>query len=86
IILKEYGQSLDELVIVAEVPPIRIKKDTLEFNASSFKVRPDANLEELLKQLPGVQIDENKKITVNGKAVNEILVNGKPFFNEDGQI
>lgn len=86
IILKEYGQNLDELVIVAEAPPIRIKKDTLEFNASSFKVRPDANLEELLKQLPGVQIDENKKITVNGKAVNEILVNGKPFFNEDGQI
>lgn len=86
IILQEYGQNLDEVVIVAEAPPIRIKKDTLEFNASSFKVRPDANLEELLKQLPGVQIDENKKITVNGKVVNEILVNGKPFFSEDGQI
>ncbi|MDR0230172.1 MAG: TonB-dependent receptor family protein [Flavobacteriaceae bacterium] len=84
--LKEYGQLLDELVVQAEVPPIRIKKDTLEFNAASFKVRPDANLEELLKQLPGVQIDENKAITINGKPVNEILVNGKPFFSEDGKI
>lgn len=84
--LQEFGQLLDELIVEAEAPPIRIKKDTLEFNAASFKVRPDANLEELLKQLPGVQIDENKAITINGKPVKEILVNGKPFFSEDGQI
>lgn len=86
IVLKDLSTNLDELVIRAEVPPIRIKKDTLEFNASSFKVRPDANLEELLKQLPGIQIDDDKKITANGKEVKEILVNGKPFFSEDGKI
>ncbi len=86
LILQDLSTNLDELVITAEVPPIRIKKDTLEFNASSFKVRPDANLEELLKQLPGIQIDEEKKISINGKQVSEILVNGKPFFGEDGQI
>ncbi|MBB1138670.1 outer membrane beta-barrel protein [Myroides sp. WP-1] len=84
--LQELITSLDELVITADIPPIRVKRDTLEFNASSFTVRPDANLEQLLKQLPGLQIDENKKITVNGKQVNEILVNGKPFFGEDGKI
>jgi len=78
--------SLDELVIKSDAPPIRIKKDTLEFNAASFTVRPDANLEELLKQLPGLHIDENKAITVNGKTVGEILVNGKPFFGDDGKI
>ena len=86
ITLKESVNSLDEVVIKSEAPPIRIKKDTLEFNASSFKVRPDANVETLLKQLPGVEIDADGKITVNGKEVNQILVNGKPFFDKDGKI
>ena len=84
--LAELPTQLNEVVIQAEAPPIRIKKDTLEFNASSFKVRPDANVESLLKQLPGVVIDSNGKITVNGKEVNQILVNGKPFFDKDGKI
>jgi hypothetical protein len=86
IILKESVNKLDEVVIKNEAPPIRIKKDTLEFNASSFKLRPDANVETLLKQLPGVEIDAEGKITVNGKEVNQILVNGKPFFDKDGKI
>lgn len=84
--LADQSTELSEVVIQGEVPPIRIKKDTLEFNASSFKVRPDANVESLLKQLPGVDIDSEGKITVNGKEVNQILVNGKPFFDADGQI
>ncbi len=86
ILLKENVSSLNEIVVKGETPPIVIKTDTLEFNASSFKVRPDANVEALLKQLPGVEIDENGKITVNGKEVNNILVNGKPFFGKDGKI
>ncbi|RVT77729.1 TonB-dependent receptor [Flavobacterium sufflavum] len=84
--LIENENVLSEVVIKAEAPPIRIKKDTLEFNASSFKVRPDANVETLLKQLPGVVVDGEGKITVNGKEVNKILVNGKPFFDKDGKI
>jgi hypothetical protein len=67
---------LNEVVITSEAPPIRVKKDTLEFNASSFKVRPDANLEILLKELPGFEVDSNGKITINGKEVNQFLVNG----------
>jgi len=84
--LAENVSTLNEVVIQSEAPPITIKSDTLEFNASSFKVRPDANVEALLKQLPGVEIDEEGKITVNGKEVNNILVNGKPFFGKDGKI
>src|SRR5690625_3589048 len=72
--------SLEGVLIVGS-PPIRIKTDTLEFNAGSFKVRPDANVEALLKELPGVEIDDEGKISVNGKEVNQILVNGKPFFD-----
>ena len=85
IVLKEDTDLLSEIVIVSDAP-IRVKNDTLEFNASSFKVRPDANVEALLKELPGVEIDADKKITVNGKEVSQILVNGKPFFNRDGSI
>ncbi|MEO0037023.1 MAG: hypothetical protein RIQ59_234 [Bacteroidota bacterium] len=84
--LKNAIKSLNEVVFKGQAPPIRIKKDTLEFNVSSFKVRPDANVETLLKQLPGVEIDTDGKITVNGKEVNQILVNGKPFFDKDGKV
>ncbi|WP_313804266.1 outer membrane beta-barrel protein [Flavobacterium sp.] len=86
ITLLEEAKMLGEIIVKAEAPPIRIKKDTLEFNAASFKVRPDSNMETLLKQLPGVEIDNEGKITVNGKEVNQILVNGKPFFDKDGKI
>ena len=85
ITLTELSDMLAELVIVTDVP-IRVKQDTLEFNASSFKVRPDANVEALLKELPGVEIDADKKITVNGQPVSQILVNGKPFFDKDGSV
>jgi len=84
--MKDRTNELDAIVVESEIPPIRIKKDTLEFNASSFKVRPDANVEALLKQLPGVEIDSDGKIKVNGQEVNQVLVNGKPFFDKDGKI
>ncbi|RAR47585.1 TonB-dependent receptor [Flavobacterium lacus] len=84
--LKEGGTNLDEVVVKGEAPPIRIKNDTLEFDAASFKVGADSNVEKLLKQLPGVEISPEGKITVNGKEVNQILVNGKPFFGKDGKI
>lgn len=84
--LEDSPNELGAVVIESEIPPIRIKSDTLEFNAASFKVRPDANVEALLKQLPGVEIDNEGKITVNGKEVNEILVDGKPFFDKTGKI
>ena len=77
---------LNEVVIKTEAPPIRVKKDTLEFNAASFKVRPDANVETLLKQLPGFEVDSDGKISVNGKDVKQFLVNGKAFFDKDGAI
>lgn len=82
----DQAKDLNEVIIKGQAPPVRIKQDTLEFNASSFKVRPDSNVEALLKQLPGVAIDANGKITVNGKEVNNILVNGKPFFGKDGKV
>lgn len=77
--------SLDEVVIKSRAP-ITVKKDTLEFNVKSFKTKKDANIEDLLKELPGVEVDDDGKIRVNGKQVNKILVNGKPFFGDDPTI
>ncbi|MEQ6123581.1 outer membrane beta-barrel protein [Pseudotenacibaculum sp. MALMAid0570] len=83
--LEEAGNLLDEIIVKSRAP-ITIKKDTLEFNVKSFKTKKDANVEDLLKKLPGVEVDEEGKITVNGKPVNKILVNGKPFFGDDPTI
>ncbi len=84
--LLQNANVLDEVIIKTEAPPIRVKKDTLEFNAASYKVRPDANVEILLKQLPGFEVDSDGKITVNGKEVTQFLVNGKTFFDKDGAV
>ena len=79
------ANTLDAIVIRSSAP-ITIKKDTVEFNVKSFKTKADANVEDLLKKLPGVEVDDEGKITVNGKEVNKILVNGKPFFGNDPTI
>ena len=84
--LLQNATALDGVVVKSAAPPIRMNKDTLEFNASSFKVRPDSNVELLLKQLPGFEVDNDGKITVNGKEVTQFLVNGKAFFDKNGAI
>ncbi|WP_028376501.1 outer membrane beta-barrel protein [Leeuwenhoekiella sp. MAR_2009_132] len=79
-------ESLGDVIVKSRTPPVIIKKDTLEFNAASFKTKPDATLEDLLKELPGAEVDESGQIRINGKPVNQILVNGKPFFGDDPTI
>lgn len=79
-------ESLGEVIIKAKAAPVIFKGDTLQFNADSFKTRSDANLEDLLKKLPGVEVDRDGTITVNGEKVNQILINGTAFFEEDLRI
>ncbi|OYX25224.1 MAG: TonB-dependent receptor [Flavobacteriales bacterium 32-35-8] len=83
--LKIDTNALDE-VIVKSTAPVVIKQDTLEFNSDSFKTKKDANIEDLLRELPGVEVDENGSIKINGKSVDKILVDGKPFFGTDPTI
>ena len=80
------SKQLDEVIIYAERPPVVIRKDTIEFNASAFKTLPTALLEDLLKKIPGIQVDENGDVTVNGQKVNRILVDGKRFFGNDPKM
>ncbi|MGF7074331.1 outer membrane beta-barrel protein [Mucilaginibacter sp. 3215] len=80
------SKMLDEVIVRAERVPIKIKKDTIEFDAAAFKTRPNAAIEELLKKLPGVQVDGDGTITVNGKQVSKLLIDGKQFFGSDPKI
>lgn len=80
------AKSLDEVLVVAERPPVTVRKDTIEFNASSFKTLPTSLVEDLLKKLPGIQVDANGNITANGKKVNRIMVDGKAFFGDDPKM
>jgi hypothetical protein len=73
-------------VIVKSGSPIRIKGDTTVYTADSFKVRPGANVEELLRRLPGIQVDKDGKITAMGERVKKVLVDGEEFFGSDPGI
>lgn len=86
LLLSEKRNDLKEVVILSERPPIMVRKDTIEFNAESFKTLPTAVVEDLLKKLPGVSIANDGSIQVNGKTVSKILVDGKEFFGGDQQI
>src|ERR1051326_6333367 len=73
-------------VIVKTGTPIRIKGDTVVYTADSFRVRPGANVEELLRRLPGIQVDRNGQITAMGERVKKVLVDGEEFFGSDPGI
>ena len=78
------GTTLQEVVV--EGPPILIKKDTVEFKADAFKVKPNANAEDILKKLPGVQVDKDGNVTAQGENVQKVYVDGKEFFGTDPKL
>ncbi|MBL7702207.1 MAG: TonB-dependent receptor [Ferruginibacter sp.] len=80
--LTSKSKLLQEL-IVKSGNPIRVKGDTTIYTADSFKVSANANVEELLKKLPGIQVDKNGKITAMGEQVTKVLVDGEEFFGDD---
>lgn len=84
--MESSSELLSEVLVVAETPPVLVRNDTLEFNASSFKTLPTALVEDLLKKLPGVAVDAAGNISVNGKTVHKILVDGKEFFGSGPTI
>ncbi len=77
---------LDAAEISAARIPIGIRNDTIEYNADAFKTQPHAVAEELLRQLPGIQVDRNGNIKAQGKEVQQIMVDGKEFFGKDPKI
>ena len=77
---------LKEFVITQQIAAIKIKGDTTEYMADSFKVKDGANVEDLLRRLPGIQVDKNGKITAQGETVQKVLVDGEEFFSDDPKV
>lgn len=77
------GLDLREVIVQGERAPVTVKRDTVEYNAGSFKTQENDNTEELLKKLPGVEVDKDGKIMSGGKIVSKVLVEGKEFFGSD---
>lgn len=86
VILPPKSIELNEIEILAYKDKMFYKGDTLQFTADSFKVRPNANVEDLLRKLPGVKVDAAGKITVQGKQVDQVLVDGDEFFGTDPTV
>ena len=80
--LKLRSKLLEE-VLITGVEAIKIKGDTTEFDPRAFVIEPHAKVEDLLRQFPGIQIDENGNITAQGKRVTKVLVDGEEFFGDD---
>ena len=74
---------LADVIIKAKRAAIKIKGDTTEFTAENFVVQPNAKVEDLLKQLPGITVDKDGKITAQGQTVDKVLVDGEEFFGDD---
>jgi len=86
ITMLQEGKMLETVTISADYVPIKVTKDTLEFNADAFKTQPNAVVEELLKKLPGVEVDADGSIKVQGEDVKAVTVDGKEFFGRDPKM
>ncbi|MFZ4058250.1 MAG: outer membrane beta-barrel protein [Ferruginibacter sp.] len=81
--LPKKGKALDEVSVTSKVAPTQQKGDTVQYNASQYKVSPDATAEELIKKMPGVTVDKSGTVTAQGEQVRKVTVDGKEFFGDD---
>ncbi|HSC36636.1 MAG TPA: carboxypeptidase regulatory-like domain-containing protein, partial [Chitinophagaceae bacterium] len=86
IVLHDLSKTLDEVVVTAEAPPVTLIGDTIQYNAGSFKVQPNASVEQLLKKMPGIKVEKDGTVKAQGQKVNRVLVDGKEFFGTDPKI
>lgn len=82
--LQRADKALDEVVIVDA--PVKVNGDTVSFKADAFKTKPNATVEDLLKKLPGVQVDRDGTVKAQGENVQKVYVDGKEFFNNDPKL
>ena len=83
ILLVSDAIMLKEAVVTAEAPQVTVSGDTLGYNASAYRTPEGAMLEELVKKLPGAEVDDDGNVKINGKEVKKLMVDGKEFFGGD---
>jgi len=83
IVLKTEPIHLEDVEVKVKVDPIKIKKDTIEYNAGAYTVRENDKVEDLLKQLQGIEVDEKGAVTAMGKKMTKLRVNGEDFFTSN---
>ncbi len=77
------ARLLQEIIIQSRINPVKIKGDTTEFNPKAYVIQPNDKVEDLLRQLPGIEIDKDGKITAQGQPVPKVLLDGEEFFGDD---
>ena len=83
--LQQSYKTLTE-VVVTDMTPIKVKGDTLAFNANAFKTKPNATVEDLIKKLPGMQVERDGTVKAQGENVQKVYVDGKEFFDSDPKL
>lgn len=86
ILMKSNPVSLGEIVVSEERVPLRFKRDTVEYNTAAFLTKPDAVVEDLLKKLPGIEVDRAGNIKAMGEEIKKVLVDGREFFGSDQKL
>lgn len=80
------SKLLSEALVTALREPVQIRGDTMSFDAKAFPTQANAVAADLVKKLPGIELEKDGSLTAQGEAVQQIMVNGKPFFGNDPQI
>lgn len=84
--LRPKTTELNEVVVQGEKAPVTVKRDTIEFNAGSIKTKANANVEDLLKKMPGMEVENDGTIRAQGEQVQRVMVDGREFFGRDPKL
>ena len=84
--MQKQNVQIGEVVVAGKFNPIIVKKDTIEFNTSAYRIQESDVVEDLLKKLPGVEVDQDGTVTSGGQQISKVFVDGKQFFGDDPKV
>lgn len=86
IVMAESSTYLDAVTVTGQAAPVTLKQDTVQFNTDAFKVKHGANVEDLLRRIPGMEIDDNGNVSYNGESIERVELDGRNFFSSDPKM